>query len=350
MSEAETKPCPMCGETILAVAKKCKHCRSTLDEQPAPPPAPVASIQSSAPAQAGTALHPAAQAVAKAQPRAANSAAGIGCLGVILCFVALPVAFNIPMAGWALGIALAALAAVIGLGPKALERALPSTASAIIRRQLLWVLLPISFFSICTGETRRREVAQEEATQAATEARAKQAREENEAKVRKRDAEEAAHPELRVARLQKEADEAAARQKAEQESQKREADARIARQAREAEERAAAQARDKQARQAAKAAAQAEPKASHAAPAQAVLAAPASGVSSHTGAVNESWLESCHELEQRAYDGLKNTWQQIPAAVRKNCDAHTRKVEAAYIQLSQCVESAANNKTFQFKR
>jgi hypothetical protein len=27
----KTKPCPMCGEDILAVAKKCKHCGSMLD-------------------------------------------------------------------------------------------------------------------------------------------------------------------------------------------------------------------------------------------------------------------------------------------------------------------------------
>jgi rubredoxin len=33
MSEAvtETQQCPMCGEPILAVAKKCKHCGSMLD-------------------------------------------------------------------------------------------------------------------------------------------------------------------------------------------------------------------------------------------------------------------------------------------------------------------------------
>ena len=31
-SQSQTeKPCPMCGESILAVAKKCKHCGSMLD-------------------------------------------------------------------------------------------------------------------------------------------------------------------------------------------------------------------------------------------------------------------------------------------------------------------------------
>lgn len=30
-----TKPCPMCGETIMAVALKCKHCGSMLGEPPA---------------------------------------------------------------------------------------------------------------------------------------------------------------------------------------------------------------------------------------------------------------------------------------------------------------------------
>ena len=30
----ETKRCPYCGEEILAVAKKCKHCRKWLNEDP----------------------------------------------------------------------------------------------------------------------------------------------------------------------------------------------------------------------------------------------------------------------------------------------------------------------------
>ena len=39
---ADTKPCPMCGEQILVVAKKCKHCGEYLDEslKPRPPEVP----------------------------------------------------------------------------------------------------------------------------------------------------------------------------------------------------------------------------------------------------------------------------------------------------------------------
>ena len=31
--EQETMKCPYCGEEILAVAKKCKHCGEWLDEE-----------------------------------------------------------------------------------------------------------------------------------------------------------------------------------------------------------------------------------------------------------------------------------------------------------------------------
>lgn len=37
---AQTKSCPLCGEEILAVALKCKHCQSVLAEPPAPAPRP----------------------------------------------------------------------------------------------------------------------------------------------------------------------------------------------------------------------------------------------------------------------------------------------------------------------
>ena len=44
----DTKPCPECGETILAVAKKCKHCGSTLEVRAASSDAqqPTAPMQS----------------------------------------------------------------------------------------------------------------------------------------------------------------------------------------------------------------------------------------------------------------------------------------------------------------
>lgn len=39
----QTKPCPFCGEEILKIARKCKHCGEFLDAtaRPAPPPAPI---------------------------------------------------------------------------------------------------------------------------------------------------------------------------------------------------------------------------------------------------------------------------------------------------------------------
>ena len=37
----ETKACPWCGETILAVAKKCKHCGEFLDKEELVEPEPI---------------------------------------------------------------------------------------------------------------------------------------------------------------------------------------------------------------------------------------------------------------------------------------------------------------------
>ncbi len=36
-SQQDTKPCPLCGEEILSIARKCKHCNSMLDGSPSPP-------------------------------------------------------------------------------------------------------------------------------------------------------------------------------------------------------------------------------------------------------------------------------------------------------------------------
>ena len=55
---SENKNCPYCGEQILLAAKKCKHCRSMVDEvapsgssatPPPPPPPPPPPISGSAP-------------------------------------------------------------------------------------------------------------------------------------------------------------------------------------------------------------------------------------------------------------------------------------------------------------
>jgi hypothetical protein len=167
------------------------------------------------------------------QPKKANSAAAVGWAFVILFLVVEAVAVNLPLGGWALGIAFAALAALVGFRMKARQEVQTSVASAPTRRQLLLVLIPLSFISICTGETRRREVAEEEVARVAKEAKvkqeaaaaaaakAKQAQEEEATKVWKRDQEEAAHPELRTARLQREADERAAKEPVLTEEQKR---------------------------------------------------------------------------------------------------------------------------------
>lgn len=40
-----TKRCPFCGEVILAIARKCKHCGEFLDRSPPPPPPPAHASQ-----------------------------------------------------------------------------------------------------------------------------------------------------------------------------------------------------------------------------------------------------------------------------------------------------------------
>src|SRR4029078_4657685 len=64
-SAEATKRCPFCGEVILAIAKKCKHCGEFLDRAPpnpfsaastgSPAASPGASATSASPAAAGAA-------------------------------------------------------------------------------------------------------------------------------------------------------------------------------------------------------------------------------------------------------------------------------------------------------
>lgn len=60
---------------------------------------------------------------------------------------------------------------------------------------------------------------------------------------------------------------------------------------------------------------------------------------------------SCVEMEQQAYDGLKHRWSSIPAGTRSHCDEVARFGGAgSYSILESCVqmeqEAAGNSPTF----
>jgi membrane protein YdbS with pleckstrin-like domain len=64
-SAEETKRCPFCGEVILAIARKCKHCGEFLDRAPNPPGASPASFP---PSSASAPPDPASQSPADVPP------------------------------------------------------------------------------------------------------------------------------------------------------------------------------------------------------------------------------------------------------------------------------------------
>jgi hypothetical protein len=52
-----------------------------------------------------------------------------------------------------------------------------------------------------------------------------------------------------------------------------------------------------------------------------------------------AWLDNaCVEQEQRAYDGLKVSWDALPADMRGHCESTTRIVGGSYWLLDACVQ------------
>jgi hypothetical protein len=98
-----TKACPYCGESILAVARKCKHCASMLD--------------GSEPAQnvRVTAADPFAQLHAPIAGKKKGKITFIGYLGIVLGFFFMVVACLLPDVTWDQAVGTFALGAGVAL-------------------------------------------------------------------------------------------------------------------------------------------------------------------------------------------------------------------------------------------
>jgi hypothetical protein len=78
MDQDATKNCPYCGEEVLAVAIKCKHCGEFLDDRPIPESTQI----SGQPAQ------PAQKVVVKAKEGCFLQTLNIGCVIIVIGIVA----------------------------------------------------------------------------------------------------------------------------------------------------------------------------------------------------------------------------------------------------------------------
>lgn len=76
-----SKPCPMCGETILSIAKKCKHCGSMLDDSDNQQRVTV------------TGKDPFAEYHTPIQGKKKGNLTAIGCLGVLFGLLAMGLSF-----------------------------------------------------------------------------------------------------------------------------------------------------------------------------------------------------------------------------------------------------------------
>ena len=108
----ETKTCPYCGEEILAMAKKCKHCGEWLEEDTPGAPSGSQTAQTAASAPVTVMTRPSEQSVS--QPIVINNTVtqrsnGIGTAGFIFSLIGW-----IPVVGWLFWF-LGALFSFIGL-------------------------------------------------------------------------------------------------------------------------------------------------------------------------------------------------------------------------------------------
>lgn len=78
MEQADTKNCPYCGEEILSIAIKCKHCGEFLVDQPNPETTPSASL----PAQ------PVQRIEVKAKEGCFLQTLNLGCIVIVVALVA----------------------------------------------------------------------------------------------------------------------------------------------------------------------------------------------------------------------------------------------------------------------
>ena len=76
-------------------------------------------------------------------------------------------------------------------------------------------------------------------------------------------------------------------------------------------------------------------------------------IASFGGSYSESLNQSCFEMEQVAYDGLKPGWDALPSAMRTHCDEIARFGESgSYSLLEACIQqeakAASSPKSFKY--
>ena len=78
-------------------------------------------------------------------------------------------------------------------------------------------------------------------------------------------------------------------------------------------------------------------------------------IASLGGESSQLMLNACYKQEQAAYDQLKPTWDQLPAAMRAHCDRiASLGGGGSFLMLNACVDqeqqAAQQNGSFKFKR